>query len=133
MLFLALLLAYQVLIQGPLTAVLNERRGRTEGAVERAHKAISEAEARAAEYADRLRQARAEAYKAREQRLNQLSAEREAALERARMIAGEKVNLARKELDAEAAKAQVAIQNSAADLARQVVRAVLPAATGGSR
>ena len=49
LLFIVLVLAYQILVQGPLTATLKERRARTEGAVEDAHKAVEKAEARAAE------------------------------------------------------------------------------------
>src|ERR1039458_7836200 len=56
LLFIVLVLAYQFLVQGPLTATLKQRRARTEGAIEDAHKAIAQAEARAAEYADKLRQ-----------------------------------------------------------------------------
>ena len=52
LLFVALVLAYQFLVQGPLSRALAERRARTEGAIENAHKAISRAEARAAEYAE---------------------------------------------------------------------------------
>jgi len=133
LLFIVLVLAYQFLVQGPLTATLKERRARTEGAVEEAHKAIAQAEARAAEYAAKLRQARAEVYKVREQRVKQWSAERDGALEAARKAAGLKVAQARTELDAEAAQARRSIQASAGDLASQVVRAVLPAGAGGSR
>ncbi len=60
LLFIVLVIAYQFLVQGPLTAVLAKRRALTEGAMEDARKAIAEAEAKAAEYAERLRQARAE-------------------------------------------------------------------------
>ena len=133
LLFIVLVLAYQFLVQGPLTATLKERRARTEGAVEDANKAIAQAEARAAEYADKLRQARAEIFKAREQRIKQWSTERDAALDVARKAAGSKVSQARAELEAEAARARQAIQASVAELANQVVRAVLPAAAGGSR
>jgi F-type H+-transporting ATPase subunit b len=132
-LFIVLVLAYQFLVQDPLTAVLKERRARTEGAVEDAHKAIAEAEAKAANYANRLRQARAEAYMAREQRAKQLNADRDAALETARKAAGEKVGQARTELEAEAEQARQTIQVSAGELAHQVVRAVLPMAAGGAR
>lgn len=132
-LFIVLVLAYQFLVQGPLTRTLKERRARTEGAIEDAHKAIGQAEARAAEYADRLRQARAEVYKVREQRVKQWSADRDTALDAARKVAGVKVSQARAELEAEAEQARLAIQASAGDLARQVVLAVLPQATGGSR
>jgi F-type H+-transporting ATPase subunit b len=133
LLFIVLVLAYQFLVQGPLTATLKQRRARTEGAIEDAHKAIAQAEARAAEYAAKLRQARAEVYKVREQRVKQWNAERDAALDAARKAAGLKVRQAKAELDAEAAQARQAIQASAGELARQVVRAVLPLAAGGSR
>ena len=132
-LFIVLVLAYQFLVQGPLTATLKQRLARTEGAVEDAHKAIALAEARAAEYAAKLRLARAEVYKVREQRVKQSNAERDAALEVARKAAALKVSEARAELEAEAAQAKVAIQASAGDLANRVVRAVMPQAAGGTR
>jgi len=132
-LFIVLVLSYQFLVQGPLTATLKQRRALTEGAMEDAQKAIAQAEARTAEYAARLRQARAEVYKVREQRVKQGNAERDAALEAARKAAALKVTQARAELEAEAAQARLAIQASAGDLADRVVRAVLPLAAGGSR
>jgi F-type H+-transporting ATPase subunit b len=133
LLFIVLVLAYQFLVQGPLSRTLAERRARTEGAIEDAHKAIAQAEARAAEYAEKLRQARAEIYKLREQRAQKRNADREAALEAARKAAGAKVSQARAEMETEAAHARGAIEVSSADLASQVVRAVLPLAAGGSR
>jgi len=133
LLFIVLVLAYQLLIQGPLTAALRERRARTEGAVEAAHKAIAQSEARAAEYAEKLRQARAQVFKVREERIKQWNQERDAALDAARKAAGARVSQARAELDAEAAEARKTVQSSVAELANQVVRAVLPAAAGGSR
>lgn len=133
LLFVALVLAYQFLVQGPLSRALAERRARTEGAIENAHQAISRAEARAAEYAEKLRQARAEIFKMREARDKQRSAERESALDAARKAAGAKVSMARGEIDAEAESAKQSIQGSAGELANQVVRAVLPLAAGSSR
>jgi F-type H+-transporting ATPase subunit b len=132
LLFIVLVLAYQFLVQGPLTATLKERRARTEGAQEDAQKAIALAEARVAEYADKLRAARSEVFRTREARVKQWNAERDAALDAARKAAGLKVNQAKAELEAEAAQARLAIQASAGDLARQVVRAVLPVAAGSS-
>jgi len=133
LLFIVLVLSYQFLIQGPLTATLARRRALTEGAMEDARKAIAEAEAKTAEYTERLRQARAEAYKAREQRVRQWNAERDAALDIARQASGQKVRDAKAEIDTETESARQAIQASAADLASQAVRAVLPLAAGGSR
>lgn len=133
LLFVVLVLAYQFLVQGPLTATLKERRARTEGAIEDAQKAIALAEAKATEYEAKLRQARAEVYKVREQRVKQRSAERDAALDAARKVAGVKVSQAKAGLEAEASAARRSIQASAGELANKVVRAVLPLAAGGSR
>ncbi len=133
LLFVALVLAYQFLVQGPLNRALAERRVRTEGAIEKAHEAISRAEARAAEYAEKLRQARAEIFRMREAQDKQRNAEREAALDAARKAAGAKVSKARDEIGAEAENAKQAIQVSAGELANQVVRAVLPQAAGSTR
>jgi F-type H+-transporting ATPase subunit b len=133
LLFIVLVFAYHVLVQGPLTAVLAKRRALTEGAMEDARTAVGNAEAKAADYAERLRQARADVFKVREQRLKQWSAERDAALDAARKSAGDKVRQAKAALEAEAAAARETIQASVADLAGQAVRAVLPAAAGGSR
>jgi F-type H+-transporting ATPase subunit b len=132
-LFIVLVLAYQFLVQGPLTATLKKRRALTEGAMEEAQKAIANAEARTAEYAEKLRLARAEAFKVREQRIQQWSAERDAALDAARKAAGSKLAEARSGIEAEAAAARQVIQASSSELAGQVVRAVLPAAAGGAR
>jgi F-type H+-transporting ATPase subunit b len=133
LLFLVLVVSYQFLVQRPLTATLARRRALTEGAMEDARKAVAEAEAKAVEYAERLRQARAEAYKAREQRVKQWNAERDAALDDARKAAGQKVRQAKSEIDAETDSARQALQASAADLAGQALRAVLPAPAGGTR
>ena len=132
-LFVVLVVAYQILVQGPLTATLKRRRDLTEGAMEAAQKAIADAEERTAEYATKLRQARVEVYKIREQRLRQWNAERDAALDVARKAAGQKLIQAKTEIEAETAAAKQAIQASAGDLAGQVVRAVLPVGAGGSR
>ena len=133
LLFVVLVVAYQFLIQGPLHRMLAERHAQTEGAVENAHRAIAQAEAKAAEYDDKLRQARAEIFKMREQRAKQRNAEREATLDSARKAAGAKVNEARAEMDAETERAKQTIQSSVGELANQVVRAVLPLAAGSSR
>ncbi len=133
LLFIVLVLAYQLLVQGPLSEALKQRRALTIGALEDAQRAIEKADARAAEYAAKLRQARAEVYKVREQRVKQWVAERDAALDAARKAAGKKVAEAKVALEAEAEQARKKIEAAAGELASQVVRAVLPAATGSSR
>lgn len=133
LLFTLLVIAYQILVQKPLTAALAERRARTVGAVEDAQKSIKRAEERAQEYDNKLRQARADVYKAREQRAKHWMAERDASLDGARKAAAEKIAEARAALDAEATQARKSIEASSGELARQVVRVILPAAAGSSR
>jgi len=133
LLFVVLVVAYQFLVQGPLTKTLKERRARTEGAVEDAQRAIAVAEAKAAEYANKLREARVEVYKIREARVKQWNSERDAALDAARKVAAEKVRQACAEIDSQAALARTSILASAGELASQVVRAILPLAAGGIR
>ncbi len=132
-LFILLVLAYQILVQGPLSKTLRERRARTTGAVEEAGKAIAAAEARTAEYANKLRQARAEVFRIREQRLKEWAQQRDSALEAARNAAAVRVLEARVGLDNEAGVARKTLLASADQLAEQVVRAVMPATAGGSR
>jgi F-type H+-transporting ATPase subunit b len=72
-------------------------------------------------------------YKAREQRVKQWTAERDATLDTARKASGQKVAEAKAELEAEAAQARASIEGSAGELASQVARAILPAAAGSSR
>jgi F-type H+-transporting ATPase subunit b len=133
LLFIVLILAYQFLIQSPLTAALKKRRAITLGAMEGAREAILKAESRTAEYATALRQARNQAYKLREERIKQWNQERDTVLESARKTAGDKVNQATAQMEAEAVTARQVIQASAGELASQAVRAILPAAAGGSR
>jgi F-type H+-transporting ATPase subunit b len=132
-LFIVLVLAYQFLVQGPLSRTLKERRARTSGAVEEANKAIAAAEAKTAEYASRLRQARAEVFRVREQRLQQWAHERDSALDAARKSALQHVLDARTGLEAEASAARKALLAGVDQLAEQVLQAVLPATAGGSR
>ena len=105
-LFILLVLSYQFLVQGPLGRILKERRARTAGAVEEASKAIAAAEAKAADYANKLRQARAEVFRAREHRLQQWMQERDAALDSARKAAVLRVLEAKAGLETEAAESR---------------------------
>ena len=132
-LFILLVLAYQLLVQGPLGKTLAERRARTTGAVEEANRAIAAAEAKSADYATRLRQARAEVFKAREERLKQWSEQRDASLQAARIDASIRVLEAKVGLESDAVGARKTLMESADQLAEQVVRAVMPATAGGSR
>ncbi len=130
-LFVILVVAYQFLVQGPLSKTLKERRARTTGAVEDAKKAISDAERRTEVYVEQLRLSRADVYKAREARLQQWTAERDQALEATRNEVVSQVTAARTTIEREVAAARVEIETSVDDLASRLLSAVLPA--GGAR
>jgi len=71
---------YRAIVHKPLSGVLAERRDRTEGAIEKARADIAAAEARTAEYEQRLREARAAVFKAQEAQRQQALEARAAAL-----------------------------------------------------
>src|SRR5947209_17975235 len=74
--------AYAVIVHKPLSKVLAERRAKTQGAIEKARADVAAAEARTAEYEQRLREARMAVFRTQEAR-------RQAALQ-ARASAGSK-------------------------------------------
>ena len=75
--FIILVIAYQVLVYGPLSRTLAERRDRTQGAIERAAAAIAAADAKSQEYEAKLRAARADIFRHRDHRIQQWNAERD--------------------------------------------------------
>jgi F-type H+-transporting ATPase subunit b len=130
--FVLLVIAYRFLLYGPLMRTLAERRERTQGAVEKARAAIAAADAKAQEYEAKLRAARAEIFHRREQRLQQWNAQRDAALASARVAAQERVASAREAIEGEAALARRQVEASADQLARQILKAILPPEMAGA-
>jgi F-type H+-transporting ATPase subunit b len=126
-LFVLLVIAYRFLLYGPLTRTLAERRERTQGAVEKAALAIAAADAKSQEYEARLRAARAEIFRHREQMVQQWNAERESALASARLAAQERVRVAQGALKSQADEARKQIEGSTEQLASQILQAILPA------
>ncbi len=125
-LFIVLVLAYRYILYRPLMKTRAERRERTAGALEKSKLAIGQADVKAQEYEARLRAARAEIFRAREQRIQQWTAERESAVAAARLAAQQRVHTAQDALAAQAAEARKQIEGSASQLASQVLAAVLP-------
>ena len=125
--FILLVIAYGFLVRRPLDKMLAERRARTTGAVEQARGAISAAEAETAVYEDKLRGAKMEIFEARQAKLKQWNAERDAALEQVRGVMQEKVAAARTEIEQSAATARQQIEGISAELSEQIMRAVMPA------
>jgi F-type H+-transporting ATPase subunit b len=125
---------YSVLVHRPLTKVLAERRSKTEGAIEKARADIAAAEARTAEYEQRLREARVAIFKSQEARRQQAVQAREAAVAKARSQAQVEVDQARAGIEQDKQKAQVGLEAEAGYLAGEIIRTVLqptPASAGG--
>jgi len=129
--FVLLFLAYKLIVHRPLVAVLDERRARTEGAVEKATADIAAAEARTAEYEQRLRDARLAIFKKQEARRQQLLQTRAAAGAEARTAADARVKTARASLEQDVEGAKVTLAAESEALATQIIRTVLKPAMGG--
>ena len=126
-LFILLVAAYGLLVRRPLDRVLAERRARTSGALEQARSAIAAAEAETTAYEEKLRAARAEIFQARDQKLKQWNAEREAALAQVRQLMQERVRGARQEIEQSSQEARLQIVRVSDELSSRVLNAVLPA------
>ncbi len=126
-LFILLVIAYGLLVRRPLDRLLAERRKRTTGAVEQARGAIAAAEAETTVYEDKLRKAKAEIFHARDQKLKQWSAEREAAIEEVRQATQQRTLAAKQEIEQSAAAARTQIDAMSAELSSRILAAVLPA------
>lgn len=125
-----LFVLYTLLVHKPLSRALAERRSRTEGAIEKARADIAAAEARTAEYEQRLREARAAIFKAQEARRQQAQQLRADAVEKTRAGAQEQVKEARANLEKDKQEALGRLQSDARRLASEIVRVVLqPVAT----
>ena len=126
-LFILLVIAYGFLVRRPLERILAERRARTSGAVEQARGAIAAAEANTTAYEDKLRAAKAEIFQAREQKLKQWNAEREAALEEVRNSTKQRVLTAKLDIEHSASDARNQIETLSGELTTRILTAVLPA------
>jgi F-type H+-transporting ATPase subunit b len=123
--FVLLFFAYKLIVHNRLVAVLDERRARTQGAVEKANADIAAAEARTAEYEQRLREARLSIFKKLEARRQQWLQARAAAVSEARAAAETRVKTARTSLEQDVEQAKVTLQAESETLASQIIRTVL--------
>jgi F-type H+-transporting ATPase subunit b len=123
---LALLFAlYTAIVHKPLARVLAERRSKTEGAVEKSRADISAAEARTAEYEQKLREARATVFRAQEARRQAVLQARTDAVNEARNKAHAQVQAAKQAIEADRVAAQSGLEKDVAALAQEIVRRVL--------
>jgi len=122
---------YTAIVHKPLRRVLEQRRNKTEGAVEKSRADIAAAEARTSEYEQRLREARATLFRAQEARRKAALDARTAALNEARSKAQVQVQAAKADIQKDRAAAQNVLQAEAQSLAAEIMRRVLEPAGAG--
>jgi len=129
---LALLYAlYTTIVHRPLRRVLDERRSKTEGAVEKSRADIAAAEARTAEYEQRLREARTTLFRAQEARRKAALDARTAAMNEARTKAQAQVQAAKVDIEKHREEAQTGLQPQVQMLAAEIMQRVLEPAGAG--
>jgi len=123
---LALLYAlYKAIVHKPLRRVLEERRSKTEGAVEKSKADIAAADARTIEYEQKLREARAAVFRAQEAKRQAVLQARAKALGEAHTKAQAQVQSAKADIEKDRVAAEKGLQSEAATLAQEIVRRVL--------
>jgi F-type H+-transporting ATPase subunit b len=120
---------YTAVVHKPMVKVLAERHSRTEGAIEKARADIAQAEARTAEYEQRLREARMTVFKSQEARRQLALQARAAAVAEARAGAQGQVEKARAAIEQDKVAAQSGLQAESGKLAAAIIRTVLQPAT----
>ena len=125
-LFLLLVILYRLLVYGPLTRVLDERRERTEGAIEQANAATAAAAAKTQEYEAQLRAARSRIFQARQQKQQLWNRERDNAIAEAHAAAQRQVEEAKLALQAQTEAGHRTIKDSIDELANEILAAILP-------
>jgi F-type H+-transporting ATPase subunit b len=131
-LFGLLYLAYRFLLHRPLEAVLEERHQKTQGAIEKAQADIASADARAADYEQRLREARTAIYQAQEGRRRRFQEATAAALAEARAQSDALVRQTRAELEKDMTAARASLESESEKLAGAVIQSILKAAVGAA-
>jgi len=122
---LLLYAAYAFLVGHPLRRILAQRRGLTEGAILKARADVAAAEARTAEYEERLREARSAIFKAAEARRQAAQQARDAIIAQAREAAHQQIGAAQAAIEEEMAVARTTLQSESERLATQIIQAVL--------
>jgi F-type H+-transporting ATPase subunit b len=120
---------YTAVVHKPLTKALEERHSRTEGVIEKARADIAKAEARTAEYEQRLREARMAIFKSQEARRQQALQARAEAVAVARTRAQAQVEEARAAIEQDKLVAQKGLEAESGKLATAIIRTVLEPAT----
>ena len=122
---------YTSIVHKPLRRVLEERRSKTEGAIEKSKADIAAAEARTSEYEQKLREARAAVFRAQETKRQAALQARSNAVAAARAKAQTQVQAAKTDIERDRAAAEKGLQGEAAALAQEIIRRVLQPAGAG--
>jgi F-type H+-transporting ATPase subunit b len=122
---------YTTIVHNPLRLVLDERRSKTEGAVEKSKADIAAAEARTFEYEQRLREARATVFRAQEARRKAALEARAAAMNEARNKAQAQSQAAKADIEKDREAAKAGLQAEVQSLAAEIMRRVLEPAGAG--
>ncbi|HWF47305.1 MAG TPA: hypothetical protein VG168_09885 [Bryobacteraceae bacterium] len=123
--FVLLFVLYTFIVHKPMARVLAERRARTQGAIEKAKADVSTAEARTAQYEQRLRDARLSLFKAQEARRARAANARAEAIAEARKRAQAQVDEARAAIESDKRTAMGSLEAEAGRLATEIIRTVL--------
>ncbi len=122
---------YTTIVHKPLRRVLDERRSKTEGAIEKSKADIAAAEARTSEYEQKLREARAAVFRKQEEKRQAVVQSRANAVNEARTKAQTQVQAAKADIEADRASAEKGLQGEAGALAQEIVKRVLQPAGAG--
>ncbi|MFZ0733782.1 MAG: ATP synthase F0 subunit B [Candidatus Sulfotelmatobacter sp.] len=122
---------YTMIVHKPLRTVLEERRTKTEGAIEKSKADIAAAGARTAEYEQKLREARAAVFRAQEARRQTAVQARSIAVKQARSQAQAQVQSAKTAIESDRTAAEKGLQGQAEELAKEIMRRVLQPAGAG--
>lgn len=124
-LFLTVYFGYRIIVHKPLLRILEERYSKTQGAVEKARADIASAEAKTAEYEQRLRESRLALVRAQEARLAEVMEVRNTVLNKAREQAAAKVGAARAAMDKDVDVAKASLRADAEKLSQEVIDTIL--------
>lgn len=127
---LCLYWVYTLIVHRPLQQVLMKRRSLTEGAVEKSRADIAAAEARTAEYEQRLREARAAVFRTQEGKRQAALDARIHAVNQSRERAQAHVEVAKEAIETDRRAAERTLQSEAQSLAQEIIRRVLQPAMG---
>lgn len=122
---LLLYACYSFLVGRPLRRILTERRGLTEGAILKARADVAAAEARTAEYEQRLHEAKSAIFKAMEARRQAMQQAKDEAIAQAREVAHQQVREAQAAIEREMSEARASLQSESERLASRIIQAVL--------